>query len=72
MEKILKIIQFVTSILIIIVVLLQGKNSSLSNLFGESSNFYTTKRGAEKFLFYATIVVSVIFVAAIVANMFIK
>lgn len=72
MEKILKIVQFTTSILIIVTVLLQSKNSSLSNLFGGSSNFYTTKRGAEKFLYISTIVLGTILSISIILNIFVK
>ncbi len=73
MAQILKILQIVTSIIIIVLVLLQSKNAGFANLFGAgSTNIYSTKRGTEKFLFYATIVSSVIFVGSIVANMFIK
>ena len=72
MEKILKIIQLITAILIIVTVLLQGKNSSLSNLFGGSSNFYTTKRGAEKVLYITTIVLGTILSLSIIANIFVK
>jgi len=73
MSQILKIVQLVTALILIVIILLQGKNAGFANLFGAgSTNIYSTKRGAEKFLFYATIVVSVIFVAPIVANMFIK
>lgn len=73
MSQILKIVQLVTALILIVIILLQGKNAGFTNLFGAgSTNIYSTKRGAEKFLFYATIVISVIFVATIVANMFIK
>lgn len=72
MEKVLKIIQLVSAVLIIGAVLLQGKNSSLSNLFGNSSNFYATKRGAEKFLFIFTIVLAVIFSVSIIVGIFVK
>lgn len=73
MSQILKIVQLVTALILIVIILLQGKNAGFANLFGAgSTNIYSTKRGAEKFLFYATIVLSIIFVAAIVANMFIK
>ncbi len=72
MEKLLKIIQIITSALIIIAVLLQGRNSSLSNLFGGSSNFYTTERGAEKFLYITTIVLAIILTASIIVSTFVK
>jgi len=72
MAQILKIVQIITALIIIVLVLLQGKNAGFANLFGAgSTNIYSTKRGAEKFLFYATIVVSIIFIASITANLFI-
>ncbi|HPO11084.1 MAG TPA: preprotein translocase subunit SecG [bacterium] len=72
MAQILKIVQIITALIIIVLVLLQGKNAGFANLFGAgSTNIYSTKRGAEKFLFYATIVISIIFVASITANLFI-
>jgi protein translocase SecG subunit len=73
MSQLLKIIQLVLSIFLIIIILLQGKNAGFANLFGAgSSNVYATKRGAEKFLFYATIVLGIIFVISILADIFIK
>ncbi|HQL11593.1 MAG TPA: preprotein translocase subunit SecG [bacterium] len=72
MAQILKIVQIITALIIIVLVLLQGKNAGFANLFGAgSTNIYSTKRGAEKFLFYAIIVISIIFVASITANLFI-
>lgn len=73
MSQILKIVQTVTALMLIIIILLQGKNAGFANLFGAgSSNIYSTKRGAEKFLFYATIVISIIFVGSIITNLFVK
>ena len=60
-EQIYNIAQLVLSILLIIVILLQQKGSGLSGVFGGSSNIYSTKRGVDKFLFYGTIVLSIIF-----------
>jgi len=61
-SDILTIIQIITAILLIVVVLLQQKGSGLGAAFGGSSGgIVSTKRGADKFLFQATIVVSIIF-----------
>jgi len=58
----IKIIQIIIAILLMASVLLQNRESGLSSAFGGSgSNVYMTKRGADKFLFYATIVLAVIF-----------
>lgn len=60
-QTIFNIIQLSLSIILIIIILLQQKGTGLSGVFGGSSNVYSTKRGIDKILFYATIVVSIIF-----------
>ena len=73
MSQILKIVQIVTALILIVIILLQGKNAGFANLFGAgSSNVYATKRGAEKFLYYATIVIGIIFAGSVFANIFVK
>lgn len=61
MKNIVTYIQVITLIVIIISVLLQQKGTGLSGVFGGSTNFYQTKRGIEKFLFYTTILASLLF-----------
>lgn len=48
-------------VVLIIVVALQNKSSGLSNVFGGGGNVVSTRRGFDKWLFYATIVLGVIF-----------
>jgi protein translocase SecG subunit len=60
-ETVFNVIQLVLSGLLILAILLQQKGSGLSGVFGGSSNVYSTKRGIDKILHYATIVISVIF-----------
>ena len=63
-ESILPYVQVVLAIFLIVAVLLQTRGSSVGGAFGgsdDSSSFYT-RRGAEKTLFQATIVLSVLFV----------
>ena len=57
----LKIAQIVIAILLIISILLQSRGSGLGSAFGGSSSVYLTKRGVEKKLFYATIVLAILF-----------
>jgi len=57
----LSIIQIISAILLILVILLQQKGSGLGAAFGGSSNIYSIKRGMDKVLFQATIIISVIF-----------
>ena len=57
----LQITQIVISILLIIVILLQNRGAGLGSAFGGTGGVYLTKRGLEKKLFAATIVLAVLF-----------
>ncbi len=58
------IAQIAIAILLVALILLQERSAGLSGLFGgEGGGFYQTRRGLEKIIFYATIVLSVAFVA---------
>lgn len=61
MSDIFKIFQIVLAILLIVVILLQQRGSGLGMAFGGESNVYRSKRGMEKIIFYATIVIAVLF-----------
>ena len=56
MQTILNIIQIILSILLVVAVLLQHRGTGLGGAFGGESNVYRSKRGIEKFLYYATII----------------
>ncbi len=61
-------VEIVLSLLLICVILVQQQGTGLGGSFGGEGNVYRSKRGAEKFLFYATIGLSIaFFVIAIVA-----
>ncbi len=55
--------QILISILLILVVLLQAKGSGFSAGFGGPTSTFRTRRGLEKTLFQATIVLTILFVA---------
>jgi len=57
----IKIAQVIVSILLIVAILLQNRGTGLGSAFGGSGGVYLTKRGLEKKLFIATIVLAVIF-----------
>lgn len=42
-------------------ILLQQKGAGMGAAFGESSNVYTTKRGVDKAIYIATIVLAILF-----------
>ncbi len=72
MKLALNIIQILISIALIAVILLQQKGTGLGAAFGGSSNVYSTKRGVDKILFRATIVIAVLYFVTAVANFIIK
>jgi preprotein translocase subunit SecG len=59
--KLLQIAQIVIAILLILAILLQNRGAGVSGIFGGGGDVYRTKRGIEKTLFTATIVLAVIF-----------
>ncbi len=63
-----KILQPIIAILLMLSILLQNRGSSLSGIFGGSGDIYRTKRGFEKFLFIATIVLAILFFAVAIAS----
>ena len=60
---ILQIPTVIVSILLILTVLLQQRGSGLGDAFGGDAAVYTSRRGAEKILFYLTMVFGVAFIA---------
>lgn len=62
------IIQIVLAILLVIVILLQHRGTSLGGAFGGEGAVYRSRRGAEKFLFFATVVIAIAFVGLALIN----
>jgi preprotein translocase subunit SecG len=65
-------LQFLTiasGILMAACILLQQRGASLGAGFGSSGELFTTRRGLDKNLFEATIVLAVIFVLSILAGL---
>jgi len=59
----LSIIQIIISILLIITILLQERSSGLSGVFGGNSEFYHTRRGLERVIFWSSVVLAIAFAA---------
>lgn len=49
-------------------ILLQSRGTGLGSAWGGSGEFYRTKRGAERLLFTATVVLSALFVGISILN----
>ena len=59
--KWLQVIQIVVAILLMLSILLPNRGAGLSGVFGGGGDVFRTKRGLEKTLFTATIILSVLF-----------
>ncbi|QQG51170.1 MAG: preprotein translocase subunit SecG [Candidatus Saccharibacteria bacterium] len=68
-DSILQTITVGSSILMILAILLQQRGASLGAGFGSSGELYTTRRGLDKNLFEATIVLAVIFILSILVGL---
>lgn len=68
-NTILQIITVASAILMIACILLQQRGASLGAGFGSSGELFTTRRGLDKNLFEATIVLAVIFVLSILVGL---
>ncbi len=71
MDNILMITQVIISVLLSLSILLQQRGAGLGATFGGSGGFHTSKRGAEKVLSNAAVVLTVLFVANSLAFLFI-
>ena len=67
MSEFLPIVQIIVAALLIGAILLQTRGSGLSSVFGGESTFYHTRRGIEKFIFWATVVLAILFIAISIA-----
>ena len=68
MKQLFNIITIISGSLTILLVLLQNRGTSLGTTFGGESNFYRSKRGAEKIIFNATILLAVVFVMSVLLS----
>lgn len=66
--NIILILQMLVSILLLLAILVQANGTSLGRSFGASASYHT-KRGAERALFFGTMVLGVIFVLLSLLNL---
>lgn len=70
-DTFLQIVMVASGLLMVLCILLQQRGATLGAGFGSSGELYTTRRGVDKSLFEATIVLAVIFVLAIMVGLLI-
>lgn len=68
-DSILQITMIGSAALMVLAVLLQQRGASLGAGFGSSGELFTTRRGLDKNLFEATVVLAVIFVLSILVGL---
>ncbi len=69
LSYILQITTIVSAILLALAILLQARGASLGAGFGASGELFTTRRGLDKNLHEATIILVVIFILSILVNL---
>ncbi len=67
--QILAILQIIVPFFLIIFILVQQKGTALGSVFGGSGGFYASRRGAEKKIFWLTIILAVLFIAVSILNL---
>ena len=72
MHTIINIIQIIVSLLLIIGILLQQRGGGLSSVFGGDGSVYRTRRGIEKIIFIATIILAILFFITAFLNIYIR
>lgn len=74
MVHLLSIVQIISAILLIVLVLVQKANTDASGALSADGgmNIATQKRGAEKNIFRATILVAVVFAVSLALPIFLK
>lgn len=68
--KFITIAHVIVAVLLSVSILLQNRGSGLGAAYGDTFGGYYTKRGMEKFLAYASILLGVAFVALAIATQF--
>jgi protein translocase SecG subunit len=69
MNQTLTIIQSVVSVLIVVFIILQQRGTALGSAFGGGGEVYSTRRGLQTNLLWATIFLTIAFIGLAIANL---
>jgi preprotein translocase subunit SecG len=72
MQTAFNIIQIIVSLALIVVITLQVKGGGLGGIFGQSDTVFRTKRGFERRLFQATIVLVATFIIISIVSLLVS
>lgn len=70
--SILTIAFIIISCALIVTVLIQSRSAGMSSAFGGGAEGFHVRRGSEKQIFRATVILTILFIALAVAHLFIK
>lgn len=68
-NTVLQIAMIVSSVLMVLCILLQQRGASLGAGFGSSGELFTSRRGTDKSLYEATIILAVLFIGSLLAGL---
>ncbi|MBI3495152.1 preprotein translocase subunit SecG [Candidatus Berkelbacteria bacterium] len=72
MTKVLPIIQIVLAILLVLSILMQQRGTALGSSFAGEGSVYSPRRGVEKYLFYLTILLGILFIASAILGVLLQ
>jgi len=64
--------QIAVSIILIILIAIQQRGTALGSAFGGGGEFYSTRRGIQKNIFYSTIILVVLFIVLSILGLIIQ
>lgn len=68
MKNLIVVIQIIVAALLMAAILIQAKGTGLGSAWGGTGEFYRSKRGVEKILFIASIVLAACFILISIIN----
>lgn len=72
LSLVVSIIQIVVCVLLAVAILLQQRGGSAGGAFGGAGASYFTRRGLEKVLFIATVILGILFTGLTITSLLIK
>jgi preprotein translocase subunit SecG len=72
MNQLLFYSQIAVSVILVILIALQQRGTALGSAFGGGGEFYSARRGIQKNIYYATIVVAALFIVLGIVNIILQ
>ena len=69
LKTVIQVLQIVVPCLLVIFILFQQRGTALGSAFGGGGGFYASRRGAEKKIFWITVVLGSLFIIISLVNL---